>query len=92
MKFLLGLDCFDRLGFVFFSLAPSNFFKNKFPLYSSLNYSIVYVNIEVINIINTYLFVINITTVIHWFIYENTGHFWRLEKFENMPNPDFENI
>ena len=49
----------------------------------------MYYKIEFINNINIYF---AITIMLHWLLAESAGHFWWTEEFENVANPDFENL
>ena len=49
----------------------------------------MYYKIEVINNINIYF---SIIVMLCWLRAESAGQFWWTEEFENVANPDFENL
>ena len=48
--------------------------------------------VEVSSYVKLDFIVVAITIMLHWLLAENAGHFWWPAEFENVANPDFENL
>ena len=52
----------------------------------------MYERVEVSSNVKIDFIVVVITIMLRWLLAESAGHFWQPAEFENMANPDFENL